>query len=156
MAIYDYTTVKDMTDYVDSVISAEGWGIYCFHGIKAGSAESGPYQGNVDQLLKYMYDNNVWGASLEQATMYVKEYESSNLDVKVVGDSIQVTLTDTLDNEIYDMGLTVKVTVPAKWERVAIDGTDTVLNVSIDENGVRYVMLDIVPDSGAVTLRNAI
>ena len=156
MAIYDYTTVKDMTDYVDSVMAAEAWGIYCFHGIKAGSAESGPYQGNVDQLLKYMYDNNIWGASLEQATMYVKEYENSNLDITVTGDAINVTLTDTLDNEIYDMGLTVKVTVPAKWEKVAINGTNTVLDVSIDENGARYVMLDIVPDSGTVTLRNAI
>lgn len=158
MAIYDTTTVKDMTDYVDSVISAEAWGIYCFHQIKSGSAESGAYQGNVDQLLKYMYDNNVWGASLEQATMYVKEYESSNLDIKVVGDSIQVTLTDTLDNEIYDMGLTVKVTVPAKWDGVAVtygNGTNGTLNVSVDDNGARYVMVDIVPDSGTVTLNGA-
>ena len=48
------------------------------------------------------------------------------------------------------MALTVKVSVPDSWSVVACGG-DT-YEVIKSEDGTSYVLIDIVPDSGTVTL----
>ena len=65
-------------------------------------------------------------------------------------DFIRFTLTDSEDNTAYNEALTVKVGVPASWASATASGNT--LEVYTDTDGSFYVLVDIVPDSGVVTL----
>ena len=48
------------------------------------------------------------------------------------------------------MGSTVKVTVPTSWEFCIVNGEE--IKVTVAEDGVRYIYVDVVPDSGDVEI----
>jgi hypothetical protein len=52
---------------------------------------------------------------------------------------------------LFNEALTVRVTVPTSWNICVVNGS-TELEVKTDSTGEAYVLVDIVPDSGAVVL----
>lgn len=63
---------------------------------------------------------------------------------------VKVTLTDSENDETFNMALTVKVNVPGTWESAVCGGE--ALEVHVNSNGSRYVYVNIVPDSGTVEI----
>ncbi|MFA5561139.1 MAG: hypothetical protein WDA00_00650, partial [Eubacteriales bacterium] len=122
--------------------------------------------------LRYVLDNYImphinsgklWSAFLEEAGQYVSEYNNATLDQKFYGDKsrIELTLTDTLDDALYDYPLTIDVTLPEDW------GWNVVLlryydaegdpymepcTILTADDGSHYVRLNLVPDRGTATL----
>ena len=89
---------------------------------------------NFTEAMKYYHE---WNQATVTATAYKDEY-------------ITVSVTDTLDNSVYDEALTVKVYLPEFFgdeAKLACGTNELPLRVSSDANG-RFVLVDTVPDSG--------
>ena len=145
-------TVDGWLEYVDNMLKYNGWGIYCFHNIlpKAGS---GHYVLQSDAAILFDYiaekvkNEGLWCATLTDASLYTKEYQYSTAKVNATSTSIEVSITDGLDDEIFNMALTVKIDIPDDWATFTLNGkTVTASDILTDESGNRYIMTDLVPD----------
>ena len=88
---------------------------------------------NFTEAMKYYHE---WSQATVTATAYKEEY-------------IMLSVTDTLEDTVYDEALTVKVYIPDDFgnEATLISGsTETKLTINTDGD-VRYILVDIVPDS---------
>lgn len=145
-------TVDGWLEYVDNMLKYNGWGIYCFHNIlpKVGS---GHYVLQSDAAILFDYiaekvkNEGLWCATLTDASLYTKEYQYSTAKANATSTSIEVSITDGLDDEIFNMALTVKIDIPDDWATFTLNGkTVTASDILTDESGNRYIMTDLVPD----------
>lgn len=91
----------------------------------------------------------VWNTSFENATLYLREAECATVSVKTVGGNTVITLTDTLDDTIYNFPLTIKVKVDSSTAAVRLTQGERV-SYAVAEGG--YVLVDVVPDGGDAIL----
>ncbi len=138
---------ETLISYTDSAMSRGGMIVYLFHGI------SGNLQTESSELFEYIGNmqeqNKVWCATFEEASLYTEEYRTAKASATRYFDRIELTVTDTWDNEIYNHALTVRVEVPENWTSVTqtVGGVATTLEVMKDANG-SFVYASVVPDSG--------
>ena len=139
--------IENWTAYIDHAIDQNGWACFCIHNIRDDQT-TGHYitTANADALFGYTEDKNVWVATINDATKYYREWSTAKLSTVYQGGTIKVTLTDGEDNEICDMPLTVKLYTPVTWDKAMYN--DTVIDVHEEATGRRYILVDIVPDSG--------
>ena len=139
--------IENWTAYIDHAIDQNGWACFCIHNIRDDQT-TGHYitTANADALFGYTEDKNVWVATINDATKYYREWSTAKLSTVYQGGTIKVTLTDGEDNEICDMPLTVKIYTPVTWDKALYN--DTVIDVHEEATGRRYILVDIVPDSG--------
>ena len=139
------------TRFIDNAAANNGWATFCIHQITP-SPISGHYilEEDAEALFEHAVDKNVWIANYTEATLYYTEWASAKVSAAYVGGSIKVTLTDSEDNTVYNEALTVKVNVPVSWASAEAGGVT--YEVHTDTDGSCYVLVDIVPDSGVVTL----
>ena len=101
----------------------------------------------------YAAEGYVWNAHYEDAMLYLKEAESARVSTVQDGDTITVTLTDSLPDEIYNYALTVEIVVPDSWEGVKITQGESVSYAkAFERDGKWIVYADIVPDGGVATV----
>ena len=104
-------------------------------------------------LSEYVKEGKIWNTHYEDAILYVKEAQNSSVSVSGGSDKISVTLTDTLDDSIYDYALTVRVKVPASWQACKVtQGNDVSYAVAKTVDGDRVVDINIVPDRAVAEL----
>lgn len=112
----------------------------------------------LDQIL-YPNRDKIWGATFDQAAMYGQERDTATLTVtQSTPQIIKYTLTDQMDNKMFDFPLTVKFKVPAVWNDIeALQGTEqtSLPLVVVEESGNKYVMVETIPDRGEVTLKQS-
>ena len=139
------------TQFIDNAAANNGWATFCIHQITPAPV-SGHYilESDAEALFAHAVSQNVWIANYTEAFLYYTEWASANASVVYDGNAIKVTLTDSEDNATYNEALTVKVTVPASW--AAAEANGEMLEIYTAEDGTFYVLVDIVPDSGVVTL----
>lgn len=144
---------------VNTAIDTNGMLVFLFHTIKdnptglaANKAETGDF---FSWLGDKSADGSVWNTHLEDAILYSEEYKYSKLSVIDRGDKIEVDLTHNL-GDVYSHELTVRVPIPTDSETVSVtfaDGRTAEYQVESD-NESRYLLIDIVPNSGTVTVNN--
>ena len=132
-----------------------GWAGFCIHDIMPASATSSPnghfiYEAQAEKLFAYASEKNIWVATYTAASMYYAEWSTATVSSVYENGSVKVTLTDRENNDIFTEALTVKVSVPATWT-LAISGSE-ILEIHKNSDGSAYVYVNIVPDSGVVTI----
>ena len=137
--------------FIANAAANNGWATFCIHQITEAAA-SGHYilEKDAEELFAYAASENVWIANYTEAFLYYTQWASAEVSFVYDNDTIRVTLTDDEDNSVYNESLTVKVTVPANW--AAAEANGETYEVMVDEDGTCYVLIDILPDSGTVTL----
>ena len=106
--------------------------------------------------LDYLKRKNLWIGPVGAAVKYIKERGSSTISVlSSSSDQIVLSLTDTLDDTIYNQPLTIRSEVPSGWTTVRIQqgGSDIALPSAL-EGSTRVVYYNAVPDGGFITLKN--
>ena len=69
---------------------------------------------------------------------------------------IVFTLTDQMNDELYDYPLTIKVRLPNTWKGAAATQNKVVIPVQVvNYEGAPYALVKAVPDRGQVTLMPA-
>ena len=146
---------------VDQAIEKKGAIVFLFHGIVEGTASGiSVEQEDTTKLFEYVAEKvdegKVWCAYFEDAVIYTEEVRHGNVYSSILDDQITVKVTDDLDNEIYNLPLTVKCQVPDDWRTVEVtmpDGTVEKLETFPGIAAGTFVHIDVVPDSGDVVLR---
>ena len=157
------TTVEKVNGYVDSAIARGGWYVELLHPLGSEGSDPKGYSSNyetIEEHFKYIKSKvdsgEVWSGTFNEVVRYIYERDSAKIEtVKAEEKSMVINLTDGMkNNKLFDYPLTVKINVPKNWEeKVKVKQNKTSQEAkTVDENGKKYVYLNIVPDSGEVTL----
>ena len=143
------------TKYIDAAIEARGLAGFCIHEIDSTPKNTKWWisEDMAEQLFAYTQDKNVWIPTYNDAMLYYIEWATAKADAKYdsATNKIAVTLTDEEEeNDIFNLALTVKVTVPVMWENVKCG--NKALEVHTNADGTKHVFVDVVPDAEAVYL----
>lgn len=104
-------------------------------------------------IAENVESGKVWNAFLEEAILYLREAEGASVTVTGDAKSVSITVTDKMDNEIYNYPLTVRVSAPASWNAVMITQGDRVSYAYTYADGENWVFdADIVPDAEAAVV----
>ena len=119
-------------------------------------------------IFEYVYrdvlapnKDKVWTGTFDAVAQYGQERDTAELTVTENTDSkIVYTLTDEMDDTMFDYPLTVKFRVPDDWAQVTATqaqsgGAVTLPVTESTVDGKKYVLVETVPDRGAVTLAPA-
>ncbi len=160
--------VSHVEDFIDCAMENGGLAAFCIHGIvpttyNGGTNESGLhiYDEQADAIFAYVQKHaetgDLWAATYSDAVKYFCEWNTSTLDVRKIGDGkLAVSLVDKEDDSVCDMELTVKVSVDDSWTSVvAAQGFNTEVLEVMGDAGAKYVLVNILPDSGIMTLTKA-
>ena len=106
--------------------------------------------------LDYLQRKNLWVGTFGAAVKYIKERSSATLSVlSSSSDQMVLSLTDTLDDAIYNQPLTLRSDVPSGWTSVKVEQGNSSSEIpSTVEGTTRVVYYNAVPDRGLITLRN--
>ncbi len=154
----DYKT--EWFEYVDNAAEYGGWGIFLFHAMnnKETDYEFTVARSKTTELFAYINkkveSGEIWCATFTEAAQYTKELQSATASVSVSGKGIAVSVTDKLDDYMYDAPLTVKVQVLDSWEsaKVKYNGEKFELPVYKAADGTKFVMVNIAPDKGEAVI----
>lgn len=105
-------------------------------------------QGNVE-------DASLWVDTVAHVTRYARERESVQIAMESNTEGeISFSLSDDLDNAVFDFPLTMNVRVPGSWTGAQLTRADgTTEDLSINEDAAALVRFDAAPDSGVLILR---
>lgn len=144
--------ISNWTDYIDAALDINGWACFCIHIMLENESANGHNitEAQAEMLFKYALERNIWIATNTEATLYFSEWATAELETEFENGEIRVTLTDGERDDVYNVALTVKVSVPDSWSVAVCSGE--AYEVIKAEDGTSYVLIDIVPDSGTVTL----
>ena len=112
----------------------------------------------LNQYLTSLQTKNVWVGTVGSTVKFIRERDSATLSV-VSSNSGQIvlSLTDTMDNTVYDQPLTIRSEVPSAWAYVSVmQGARTQFATPVIEDGRSIVYYDAVPDAGPITLVPAV
>jgi peptidoglycan/xylan/chitin deacetylase (PgdA/CDA1 family) len=152
------TAADFSTKFANAAVS-KGWCVLLIHGIDKDGGYSPLPSTTLRESLEYLkaHKDTFWVSTFGNVVRYIRQrnavsvQESSSKDT-----SITLKVTDTLDNEIYNYPVTIRRPLPAGWESAKVSQKDKVAASSIvDVDSKKYIMFDVVPDSGDVVLSKA-
>jgi len=148
-------TIQDFNSKANSASNSKGWVVYLLHGID----NDGGYSPVTTEVLRgslaYLDSNKTkfWVSSFGNVACYIKERNS--ISVKELSNSegiITFSVTDTLDNEIYNYPITLRRILPDGWLSPEISQNGKAIESQIVEaNSKKYIMFNVVPDEGDIT-----
>ncbi len=99
---------------------------------------------------------DLWVDTFPAVAKYGQERDTAALSTYAAdGDRIVLTLTDAMDDTLFDEPLTLKVRLPAAWTNlVATQKGRIVTSSTVVHDGVSYGLVNAVPDAGAIVLHN--
>ena len=126
-----------------------GWVVLLYHYVKP------PYDTVLPKLEFYQANRaKFWFGLFGDVARYGQERDTSTLAIKEsVADRIILSLTDRMDDRLYDFPLTVKIRLPDSWQGVsAQQAGKAVTSRIVMHEGARHALVDAVPDKGEIVL----
>jgi hypothetical protein len=96
----------------------------------------------------------IWVGLFREVACYGMERDTARLQVTANTPSeISLSLSDDMDNALFDFPLTVKVRLPAGWQTVSATQSGEPIEATVVEHeGARFALVKVVPDRGEVVL----
>lgn len=133
---------------VSRTMKPNGWLTELFHGITPIQTE---FLKHVDFLATKK--DSLFVAPFADVAMYINQRVAGKITtVSKTATVWTLTLTDTLDNAIYNRPVTIKATLPADWNTVTV--TQSGATVWTKKTGTT-LLLDAVPDKGEIVITGA-
>lgn len=154
---YSLDRMKALTEQA----STEGkWLVPLFHSFDPAEY---PYLAWTQQMFLSYLDYlkaetpELWVAPFGTVIKYMRERGAATLSVSSQTDNaIELKLTDTLDNTIFNHPLTIRSEVPVNWPKVTMQQGTTVTDLTpVVDQGTWVVYYDALPDQGLIRLTNA-
>ncbi len=128
-----------------------GWLNFLEHGV---SGRESTYEAFLPLAKQYVDSGELWAAVFSAISQYGQERDTATLTVTSVGANVLTfTLTDKMNDMLFDHALTVKIKVDGTWTaaRAYQNGAECETRI-VTENGETYVYVNAVPDKGEVTV----
>ncbi len=127
-----------------------GWYVTHYHQVKD---DMEPRMIEKFEFLK-AHDDDLWVALFREAAMYGQQRDTARLTVEPTADeTIRFSVSDDMDDELFDFPLTIKVRLPDAWPGAVATqgGVETAADI-VEHQGVRFALVQAVPDRGVVEL----
>jgi hypothetical protein len=132
-----------------------GWWVGFFHWIKTDDAAA---TASCEKRFAYIQgkvqSGELWLGLFREVAQYGQQRDTARLEVKsVAADKIVLSLTDDMDDTLFDFPLTVKVRLDPAWKSAkAMQGAKETGCKIVEHEGAKFALLQIVPDRGEVVL----
>lgn len=141
---------------VDQAVTGSGWVVFLLHGIDNDGGWSPVVSAELKTHLQYVNNNRdkFWVDTYGNVVRYIKERNALLVKEISANDSvIVVEATHNLDQDIYNIPVSIRRPMPAGWsEAFAVqNGIDLEANV-VREGNTNYLVFDVVPNAGEVML----
>jgi len=143
------TKEKDMNRWIDSAIKNSKWLIEVWHGIDGDDWEPSTYK-ICDAHMKYAVGKKeLWIATLSEVTKYIQEHQASNIEIKKDNNNVTLSVTHTLNPEIFNYPLTVKIAIDKDVKSAIARQNRNLIECRI-ENGELF--LNVVPSKDKIII----
>jgi len=163
----DLDELYDFQNWTQGPINNGQWGIMMVHEVVPFSelgdlVSQGLYEpisnewftSYCEWISTKVQSKDVWIETVANVTRYMKERD--NYDYKIISASnnlIEINLTDSLDDPIYNFPLSAYVKVPLEWNMVLTMQDNRIDTVSvIQTDSGKVVLANIIPDKGIIKL----
>jgi hypothetical protein len=116
--------------------------------------EAKPHE-ELKDYFTYMkaHEDRLWIAPFRDATKYMRERMAAKTDTKQKDNEIVVTLTHSLDKDLYNYPLTLKTYLPDGWSKVRlVQGGDQLRHTMLHNEYGTYVQYDAVPNGEEISI----
>ncbi len=140
---------------INQILNAGGWTVECLHCILPDHSSTNQIwssYASTNSKHQYLEQTGIWVGSWTEVTQYLREAQCATLTTVSHNDTqIVLTLTDTLDDFMYNFPLTIKVDIDDSWALTGIKATQNGKEVySFVKDGFAFV--DAVPDAGEIVI----
>lgn len=128
-----------------------GWLSTHYHSIGSGKDT---LDGYLSELVPYLSSGKLWAATFAAAAQYGQERDTATLTMGTLGtDLITFTLTDQMNDLLFDQALTVRIKVDATWQNARAYQNGQLCQAKVvTEGGETYLYVDAIPDRGEVSV----
>jgi len=148
------TPLETMKGWVDTSLNHGVWLVLVFHGIEGIGYEALPTE-TVRAYFNYIQERQgrMWVATFQDGGKYARERMASKVTTQRSGETIEVSVTHSLEPELYDLPLTARTTIPADWSVVRFRQGNEARWVPVHrEGGQTFVLYRIQPNGGVARL----
>ncbi|RJP61980.1 MAG: T9SS C-terminal target domain-containing protein [Ignavibacteriales bacterium] len=149
-------TIQDFNTKANSAVNSKGWVVFLLHGVNDDGGYS-PVTGDVLRgALTYLDTNKTkfWVTSFGNVAKYIYERNCVSInELSKAEDKIILSVTDTLDNGIFNYPLSVRRVLPSDWisPEVTINGK-IIESEIVEVSSIKYISFDVIPDEGEITI----
>lgn len=137
-----------------------GWLCVHYHGVmlinaKTEEEKKAPYAKVLAELQEIKSrEKDLWFATFREVVLYGQERDTAKLNVtSSAAGEIRLTLSDDMDDSLFDYPLTIKVRLPEEWANVSATQAGKVAEASlVAHQGGKFALVKAVPDRGEVVL----
>lgn len=154
-----HTTAEALNAWANAAAAQGGWVTYLSHGVDNDGGWSPVPSDALRAHVEYLAasPDRFWVATYADVVRYIRERDAASVtEVSATGDAVVVEVTDSLDDTIYNVPVTIRRVLPEGWESavVAQDGEPVTVAI-VEASGHTFVAFDAVPDGGVVVLTRA-
>lgn len=145
------TSLPLMKSWVDTAEAHDNnWLVLVFHGVDGKGWEALPGS-LLQEYFEYIrqHEQKSWIATFGDVTKYMRERMNGSVKSKMSGKKINVELTHTLDNAMYDIPLTLSTIVPGSWKKAVIKHGGKVQEVTVNNGKILY---ELSPNKGVAEI----
>lgn len=164
-----HVTLGSFEKIIDKVLDQEDLVVECVHSLEPATYPLGgmihsSYVSTVSKF-EYLKKQGLWVTSYTDVVQYLKEAQKAVLDTTSITDTeIKLSLTDDLEDYMFDQALTIKVDIPDSWTKVTVTqggkAIEQVTNAEYKDNMLvanctimdGYLYVDAVPDRGEIVI----
>ena len=146
---FDRYTLEELMARLDEAEQQNAW--LCVHIHDIGNSE---YEARLSHFLDELLTRNMWVDTFGTIVRYMREKLFSTLTILSESyTEITLSLTHLLNNDIYNVPLTIRSTVPLSWDKVEINqGESTSIIKPVIENNEAVVYYNAIPNAGLIKL----
>ena len=163
----DFDELNTIIGWIENSIQNGTWGIHLAHEIVPFEQINdllieGAYHPIASEWLIILIDwlkgksdaNKIWIETIGNVSKYIKERDSYIYNVITKSNlKIEIELTDTLDDEIYNHPLSAFISVPEEWHSVLVEqANETQVLESFNADSMQFVLAKVIPDGGIIQL----
>lgn len=107
---------QELVPYLDAAVRRSAWLTLTYHAIGDeqgwGYYKLSEFRADIAAVLA----RDFWSASLQDITLYARERAKAHIELNMLDDTIEIKVTDNLDNILYNYPLTVVLRLPSTWK----------------------------------------
>lgn len=111
---------NELKPILDEALNRTAWVILVYHNIGNPNGFGWYDWGEFQKDMQSIVNRDFWTAPMNDITLYAREREKAKIEVEVLGseddpERIEMTVSDGLDNAVFDQPLTVVFDLPPDW-----------------------------------------
>jgi peptidoglycan/xylan/chitin deacetylase (PgdA/CDA1 family) len=149
-------TGADLIKLANDAAEVGGWAVLLMHGVDNDGGYSPVKSSALKPFVQYLAaaDENFWVETFGNVVRYIQERDGASVtELSAGGDSIVVTISDQLDDDVFDYPITVSRVLPEDWVSASVtQAGGRVASRLVEGDGGSFVMFDVIPDAGDIVL----